>query len=532
MSGIIQRPVHFRKALLWALLLGLCLPLTGQINITRYDYLNKKGKKETNQDKDFPIFLAVTDINGNNGQTFQKSKGNVFDFGGSEKGLVDITINFPQSDDYQLILRKKCLRSSDNLSLSGPYSLKGKDNEFSAEQKIQYHALKNGEFEIKVNYYILHKDLDPLLFTCEDAPNSITFTGEIKGIATKEEAVVEEVKAPPVVCADVIANNRDNCERLTEMIRTNSACSFEAVQALRTHKEALYKQCFDGKSAVACEAFLACDSKDSRVGAVTNRLKELAASGVPEEESPDRNQWKSIEKSADYKNFLDFYYQNPKSAYRARALDSLSKYYPWTFSLVEKQGDRRIYRIDSVKFVKSLRWKDVSILPGLGIDASNLLLDGTVAVSARELGDYKLYFQDGYGRRDSIAFSTQLKGILKQDDKKYTVHFEGGTPPYQIELVDIGQNKTVKTYPSVQTDSFVISEADIKSLDLPHLKVWIQDAASIRVSAEGDILSKSPLDFQRIAAFALIVLLTLLVVYLLVIFVRRRRRKAVQFQEA
>lgn len=532
MPGFINRPVRLRSLLVWAALLGICLPLAGQISITRYDYLNKRAKKETNEEETFQIFLAITDIKGDKGQAFDKSKGNTFDFGGAEKGLVDITIDFPQQSDYRLILRKDCLTATSNLSLYGPHSLKGRDEKFSTEKKIQYLATANGTYEIKVNYYILHKDLDPAELDCAKGANSITFTGEIKGIMTKSEAEEAAVKPPPVPCDEVIAANRDNCNLLLEMIRTNSACIFEARDALFAHKQELYKQCFDGKSLTACDAFLNCDPKDSRIGAVRNRAKELEELGDKGQETPDIVQWRKIEKSPDFKSFQDFYYQYPKSRYHTRALDSLSKYYPWTLTLVEKQGNRRIYAIDSIQYVKNLRWKDVSSLEGLVIDAANLPLDGKVEVSSRELGDYLIYFRDAFGRQDSISFSTQLKGTLKPGKDKYTVYFEGGTPPYQIELVDMGQNKTVKSYPSVKTDSFAIAMADVKALDLTHLKVWIKDASDIRVSAEGDILLVDPINFQRIAAFALIILLCLLVLYLLVSFIRRRRRKSIQFQEA
>lgn len=531
MSGQIRLPAHFRSALLWIVFLGICLPLAGQIPINRYDFLNRRGKKESSNLEPFYIHVNITDLNGNKAQAFDESKGIVLDFDGAEKGLVNITINFPPKEDYKLILRKACLTATPNLVLTGPYSLKGKDQEFSTEQKIQYQAIDNGKFEFKVNYYVLHNDLNPVDFDCDKAKNYITFTGEIKGIA-KEGVKKAEPATPELDCAKVIAENRENCSLLLEMIRTNSACIFEARDALFAYKEELYKKCLDGKSLEACQAFLECDPRDSRAGAVKRKSQEFGNVEDTGKMTEDKARWREIEKAGDYKVFREFYAKFPDSRFRAMALDSLAKYYPWAFSLVEKEGNRRVYRIDSIQFVKNLRWKDVSPLPGLEINAANLPIDGRVEVTFSELGNYLIYFRDGYGRQDSISFSTQLKGTLKPGKKNYMVYFEGGTPPYHVELVDIGQNKTVKSYPSVKTDSFAISMEDVKALDLPHLKVWIQDASRIRVSAEGDILLENPLNLLKIAAYALVVLLSLLVIYLVTSFYRRRNRKNIQIEEA
>ena len=530
MYGFSHRPVSISGILLWALLLGASLPLTGQIPINRYDYLNKRGRKESNTSETFNIYLNITDLNGDKAQAFQQSKGNTFDFGGAEKGLINITIDFPPHDDLQLILRKDCISASSNLTLSGPYTLKGRDQDFSTEQKVHYQVTENGPFEIKINYNVLHKTLNPLEFDCEDGKNYLTLTGEIKGI------VKEQIKqAPPrdtFNCERVIAENRTNCTLLLEMIRTNSSCIFEARDALFTYKEDLYKKCMDDNSLDDCYSFRDCDARDPRIGKVKQKIKELEGLAGDGKKTEDAKRWEEIEKSTDYKLFLEFYQKYSKGKYNARAFEALQKYYPWTFSLVEKQGNRKVFQIDSIKFVKGLRWKDVSPSEGLVINAANLPVDGKVEVSSSDLGNYLVYFQDAYGRLDSISFSTQLKGTLKPGKDKYMVYFEGGTPPYKVELVDMGQNKTVKSFPVVKNDSFAISLADVEALNLPHLKVWIQDASNIRVSAEGDILLEEPLDLQRIAAFAIVVLLSLFVIYLLVSFFRRRNRRKVQFQEA
>ena len=390
-------------------------------------------------------------------------------------------------------------------------------------------AKGTGTFNIDLGYLIYTEDASYDNSACN---NRILLTGKIEDVP---EVLPDPEPTPPN--PDSLALEMAKSEGIAavqEWITKNSTSDFlpDAVDWLSEEKARLLRTCLacaDTTCLTPCYNFLDYFRSDEKTQDVKDHIEELTRVPPPPPPpiDPDREAFLNCLETEDLDCFKSLLEENPDHPYKEQIEEAIERLSPMEYKR-ERTGNSYVYQLN---FVKNPRWKDISADYGMEVDDSRLLSDKELRIKLTESGKYRLFIEDEWGKKDTIELANVFNANFEKVSTGYRLFVEGGSPPYEVRLVNLASNNVEKTYDNIK-DSLLISNEDVATLNGKEYLVWVYDGGGLSKTKAGGFTTPIrkntlPTYLTLIAIGAIVVLL---VIYLIWYFRKRSSQKMIATQ--
>ena len=430
--------------------------------------------------------IVVYQYDDNNKQPhyIEKSSNLKIDFNGLEEGILSVYfLKFKSTErknvrrkkfreNFKLVVPKKCIKTTGNIALSSSYKKIDASydifeiNESISDRQIDFVIKKNGKGSIKINFGAIFKDLKISEWTCGGG-GDINFNFEAIGI--KEVPIDysaldwgEHQKGTIIDWAAHLNKypKSDYKNLATNLIKNEygkkefSTIQIDTDQADRNFID-------------FCKKYAIYNSDSGNyITRAENRIKkrkELRKVPIIEPivpKAPCILAWAKIRKSSnpkDYENYLKEYESSssPCESYFEIAKEKISELQPLELEQ-KKEVDEKGYSVIFIKNAINPKFKDISIDDGLIVKTERLKDENILLVKHDLGGQYELYVEDEYGKKDSISFDNNLVAGMKADSASLRFTFEKGSKPYQLKFINEQNGTIVFSKDTIQNNGWEI----------------------------------------------------------------------------
>lgn len=510
--------------LFWGLVHSMCL----QAQMIEFTYGPEKSFKGAFKvDADFIV-------TGNIGTMFNVKDALNINLQGSKTARVRFafsTKNINLNKRYTIVLRTACYQS-------GAMEIKPLEQKeivltsrVANSERLYFDVVKNGSGQLIIGYDITKEGEE-----ANKCSHKLVIPYKISGIPELEKEACQralsafntnKMTGVPQLKAVLLTYPNPPCRNEIEDILTQYA-SYEKAKSLElSNCEAAKKVCADymkkyrvgGK--FTTEIILINNCKP-----VVKPPKPTSNTGsIVEPVSLESKDWKVIQASKNPQDFASFIEKYPGGKFTEQASAILARLSPIQVQEDRISDSRRSFKLQNAS---RPRIKNMSLISGLKIDASNLSTGNQFDLTLEQPGEYAVRIIDAMGKDTTIRISSAFDGSMAAlpDGSGYFLKISGGRRPYVVLLEDLETNKQNTFRGSINTDTLTITLAELNKRDIKgQFSVKVKGNESPVLLELGSIVNKAP-RFNPVNTILWLVgaLILLCGIYFVIVILRNRKR--------